>query len=148
MPLENTNPTTTLAWKNLKEHYEKNKSQHLKELFAVDEERASKFTLKWEEFLVDFSKNRITDETFSLLLDLTKEMHLKDAINKYFQGDIINETEGRAVLHTALRAKKTATIMVDGVNVVPEVYEVREKIGNFANGIISGKETGIYGKSI
>lgn len=147
MPLENTNPTTTTAWKALKKHYEKNNPQHLKALFAADENRAAKFTLKWNEFLVDFSKNRITDDTLSLLLELTKEVHLKDAIKKYFQGDIINETEGRAVLHTALRAKKTATVLVDGVNVVPEVYAVREKIGTFANGIISGKEKGYTGKA-
>jgi len=147
MPLENTNPTKTTAWKKLNEHYENSKSRHLKELFAADSERALKFTLSWEEFLVDFSKNRITDTTLSLLLDLTKEVHLKEAINKYFQGDNINETEGRAVLHTALRAKATDTVLVNGVNVIPEVYEVRENMRNFANGIISGKVKGYTGKA-
>ncbi|MCW5514915.1 glucose-6-phosphate isomerase [Muriicola sp. Z0-33] len=147
MPLENTNPTKTAAWKKLKEHYEKNKSLHLKELFAADENRASKFTLKWEEFFVDYSKNRITQETRSHLLDLAEELHLKDAIDKYFGGDTINETEGRAVLHTALRAKETDAILVNGVNVVPEIYEVKQKIRAFADKVISGQKKGYTGKA-
>ena len=146
MPLENTNPTATDTWNKLKEHFENIKAQQLKALFASDDDRAQKLSLKWGEFLVDYSKNRITERTLSLLLDLAKEVGLKAAIEKYFTGDIINSTEGRAVLHTALRAKASASILVDGENVVPEVYEVRSKIGSFADSIISGKAKGYTGK--
>ena len=147
MSLHNSNPTTTDAWKALTAHQSKTKSTHLKELFKADAERASKFTVKWNDFLVDYSKNRIDDETLKLLLQLADEVHLKDAIQKYFAGDTINETEGRAVLHTALRAKQTDTVLVDGVNVVNEVYEVKDKIKAFTETIISGKAKGYTGKA-
>lgn len=147
MPLENTNPTTTEAWKKLEEHYKENKDLHLKDLFVADKDRAKKFTLKWNDFLLDYSKNRITDNTLALLIDLANEVELPNAIEKYFRGDTINETEGRAVLHTALRAKKTDTILVDGVNVIPEIYEVKKSIANFAEAIISGQKRGYSGKA-
>jgi glucose-6-phosphate isomerase len=97
-------------------------------------------------FLVDFSKNIVTEKTVELLLALAREMNLKDAITKYFGGDIINKTESRAVLHTALRAKKDAVINVDGKNIIPEIFEVREKIRGFSEAIISGNRTGYTGK--
>ena len=146
MALPTIDPTTTQSWKKLADHYTKTKDKHLKDLFASDKARAQKFTLEWNDFLLDYSKNRITAKTMKLLLQLADELKLGDAIEKYFKGAVINATENRAVLHTALRAKKTAEIVVDDVNVVPEVYEVREKMAAFANGIISGKKKGYTGK--
>ncbi len=147
MSLENINPTTTSAWRKLTEHYNETKEKQLKDLFEKDPKRATTFTRQWNDFLLDFSKNRITNTTVEHLLDLAKEVQLPDAINKYFGGDLINETEGRAVLHTALRAGKDDVILVDGVNVVPEVYEVRNHISEFSEAVISGKKKGYTGKA-
>ncbi|AIY12393.1 glucose-6-phosphate isomerase [Cellulophaga baltica] len=146
MALQNINPTSTEAWKQLTAHFNANKNQEIKEYFKSDATRADKFTIEWNDFLVDFSKNRLSKETLDLLLNLAEELKLKDAIGKYFEGDIINETEGRAVLHTALRAKKTDSVLVDGENVVPEVYEVKAKIRAFTASIISGDKKGFTGK--
>ncbi|MGB5205345.1 glucose-6-phosphate isomerase [Eudoraea sp.] len=147
MPLLNTNPTTTAAWKLLGENFKETKSLQLKDLFAVDKERATKFTLRFQEFIVDYSKNRITDETLSLLLQLAEEVNLEDAIEKVFNGDPINQTEGRAVLHTALRAKKTETVMVSGVNIIPEVYRIKEQLRQFSEDVINGQRKGYTGKA-
>ncbi len=147
MSLENTDPTTTETWKKLQKHYTATKGSHLKELFATDADRAKNFSLHWNDFLVDYSKNRITDETVRLLLQLAEEVKLKDAIKAYFDGDIINRTEGRAVLHTALRAKKSDGVLVNGNNVVPEVYGVKAHIKHFTEAIISGKSKGYTGKA-
>jgi glucose-6-phosphate isomerase len=147
MALNKINPTQTEIWKKLTEHYNDTKDIHLRSLFSGDTERAEKFTLKWNEFLFDYSKNRISNETMKLLLQLAEEVHLKDAIKKYFDGDIINETEGRAVLHTALRAKKEDKVMVDGINVMPEVYEVKEHIKKFTHAVINGDLKGYTSKS-
>ena len=146
MPLQNTNPTTTAAWKQLGENFEETKSLHLKDLFAADKERASKFTVRFEEFLIDYSKNRITDNTFSLLIQLAEEVNLRDAIEKLFSGDLINKTEARSVLHTALRAKETEKIMVAGVNIIPEVYQVKDQIRKFSEEVIGGHKKGYTGK--
>jgi glucose-6-phosphate isomerase len=147
MSLQNTDPTQTQAWKKLTQHYNTSKNLHLKELFAVDKDRADKFSTKWNDFLFDFSKNRITKDTISILLELVDEVNLKDAITKYFSGEAINQTENRAVLHTALRAKKSDSVLVDRVNVVPEVYQVKEHIKSFTNAIISGSKKGYSGKA-
>lgn len=147
MPLLNTNPTTTAAWKLLGENFKETKSLQLKDLFAADKERATKFTLRFQEFIVDYSKNRITDKTLSLLLQLAEEVNLKDAIEKVFNGDPINQTEGRAVLHTALRAKKTETVMVSGVNIIPEVYRIKEQLRQFSEDVINGQRKGYTGKA-
>ncbi|WP_405575064.1 glucose-6-phosphate isomerase [Winogradskyella sp. Asnod2-B02-A] len=148
MALKATNPTTTNAWKKLQAHFDSIKSQHLKDLFSSDAERAKDLTVKWEDFYVDFSKNRITTQTLDLLIELANELDLKDAISKYFDGDIINATEGRAVLHTALRAPKDATVLVDGENVIPEVHAVKKKIEDFTNSVVSGAHKGHSGKAI
>ncbi len=131
MSLLNINPTTTNAWKKLAIHHRNTKLTHLKSLFVEDAERANRFSIKWNDFLVDYSKNRIDQETIDLLLQLADEVHLKDAIQKYVGGDTINQTEGRAVLHTALRAKKSDSILIDGENIVDEVYAVKDKIKSF-----------------
>ena len=147
MTLPKINPTTTKAWSKLTSHFEKTKEYHLKELFKLDAQRANKFSIEWKDFYVDFSKNRITDETQSLLLELAEEVKLKEALDGYFGGEKINQTEGRAVLHTALRAKQEDAIFVEGENVVPEVYQVKEQIKRFSEAIISGKKKGYTGKA-
>jgi len=146
MALKNTDPTTTETWKKLTHNYNECKENHLKDVFAQDSQRAKNFSLKWNDFLVDFSKNRITEETMQLLFELADEVDLKDAIQKYFKGDTINRTEGRAVLHTALRAKERDEVFVDGTNVIPEVYQVKEQIKAFCDSVISGDKKGYTGK--
>ncbi|MGV1011171.1 MAG: glucose-6-phosphate isomerase [Flavobacterium sp.] len=146
MSLPNTNPSNTNAWQNLKMHFSTMESNSIKEMFQKDGTRAEKFHIQWNDFLVDFSKNNITQETLDLLLKLTEEVNLKEAIAQYFNGDLINQTENRAVLHTALRAPESATFLVDGSNVMPEIYEVKKNIEKFTNEITSGRRTGYTGK--
>ncbi|WP_435623797.1 glucose-6-phosphate isomerase [Flagellimonas sp.] len=147
MALSKINPTTTESWKKLQTHFDQIRPQHLKTLFKENPNRASQFSIHFEDFFVDYSKNRITQKTLDLLLDLAEEVKLKEAITKYFKGENINETEGRAVLHTALRAKSGDSVEVNGKNIVPEVYEVRNKIKTFTERIISGSAKGYSGKS-
>ncbi len=146
MPLLNKNPTKTQAWKKLENHFQSFKNTSMKLLFAQDSKRANKFTIKWNDFYVDYSKNRMNEETLQLLLELANEANLKDAIEKYFKGDIINETEGRAVLHTALRAKESDKVFVDDENVIPEVFSVKKKIKAFTSEIKSGNKKGYTNK--
>ncbi|MGQ7945747.1 glucose-6-phosphate isomerase [Flavobacterium sp. WC2509] len=146
MALNTINPTETLAWKKLQAHYTEIQKASMTAMFQADSSRTQKFNLKWNDFLVDYSKNRITQETIDLLLELANETGLKSAIADYFGGAIINQTENRAVLHTALRADESAVINVDGVNVVPEVYEVKNKVKAFTNEVTSGQRTGYTGK--
>ena len=146
MALQNTNPTETSAWQKLKIHFSTMQNNSIKEMFQKDSKRAENFHIQWNDFLVDYSKNNITQETINLLLELADEVNLKDAISKYFAGDSINQTENRAVLHTALRAPESATVLVDGKNVMPEIYEVKNKIKAFSNEIISGELKGFTGK--
>lgn len=147
MALPNIKPTTTNSWKALQEHFAAIKDVHMKDLFAEDKDRANKFTIKWDDFYVDFSKNRITDDTFKYLLQLADEVKLKEAIESQFSGEIINQTEGRAVLHTALRAPESYNVKVDGENVMPEVYKVKRKIEAFTNEVVNGERTGYTGKA-
>ena len=146
MALQNTNPTETSAWQKLKIHFSTMQNNSIKEMFQKDSKRAENFHIQWNDFLVDYSKNNITQDTIDLLLELAEEVNLKDAISKYFAGDIINQTENRAVLHTALRAPESATVLVDGKNVMPEIYEVKNKIKAFSNQIISSELKGYTGK--
>ena len=147
MALPKINPSQTATWQKIQDHFEKMNQTSMKDLFASDSERASKFHIQWNDFLVDYSKNIANQETLDLLLELANEVQLKQAISSYFEGDIINQTENRAVLHTALRAKESAKVMVDGVNVMPEIYSVKNKIKNFSNEVISGNKKGFTGKS-
>jgi glucose-6-phosphate isomerase len=146
MALNTINPTETVSWKKLQQHYSEMQKISMKEMFQADDSRTEKFNLKWNDFLIDYSKNIINQETLELLLELAKEVGLKNAIADYFDGGIINQTENRAVLHTALRAKESAIINVEGQNVVPEVYEVKNKIKAFTNEVTSGLRTGFTGK--
>ena len=147
MALPKINPSQTATWQKIQDHFEKMSQTSMKDLFASDSERASKFHIQWNDFLVDYSKNIANQETLDLLLELANEVQLKQAISSYFEGDIINQTENRAVLHTALRAKESAKVIVDGVNVMPEIYSVKNKIKNFSNEVISGNKKGFTGKT-
>lgn len=146
MALDSTNPSGTKAWQDLREHFFDMQTVSMKQMFREDQARAQKFHLQWDNFLVDYSKNVISEKTMQLLLSLADEMQLKDAISKYFSGDVINKTEGRAVLHTALRARNSADIKVDGKNVMPEVIAVKNKMKSFSDEIINGHRKGFTGK--
>jgi glucose-6-phosphate isomerase len=143
--MKNINPTNTKAWEKLQAHFSQVKSLDLREAFKKDQNRAETFTIKWEDFYVDYSKNFITEETKSLLVDLARETKLKEAVNALFEGEEINRTEGRSVLHTALREKNDAEVNVEGENVMPEVFEVKEKIKNFSYSVITGAKKGYTG---
>ena len=145
--MKNINPTTTKAWKELEDHFREIENEHMKDMFRDNEDRAEKFSIQWEDFYVDYSKNRITEDTQNLLLKLAEDCKLEDAINSYFSGEAINQTENRPVLHTALRASKDAEIKVRGENVLPEVEEVKRKIKDFSFEIISGARKGYTGKA-
>lgn len=147
MALNTINPTRTQSWSELQTHFETMKHNSIKEMFQNDAERAEKYHIQWNDFLVDFSKNNINQKTLNLLLKVTQEVNLKAAIASYFNGEKINQTESRAVLHTALRAPKTASISVENQNVIPEIYEVKNKIEIFSNEIISGTRKGFTGKN-
>jgi glucose-6-phosphate isomerase len=146
MALNTINPTETVTWKKLQQHYSEMQKASMKEMFQSDDSRTAKFNLKWNDFLIDYSKNIINQETIGLLLELAEEAGLKSAIADYFDGGIINQTENRAVLHTALRAKESAIINVEGQNVMPEVYAVKNKIKAFTAEVTSGQRTGFSGK--
>ena len=146
MALQAINPTQTTTWKKLQAHFEVLKNVQMQDLFANEPARAEKMHLQWKDFLVDYSKNIVTNETLDLLQELANEVQLKEAISKYFEGELINQTENRAVLHTALRAKENATVFVDGTNVMPEIYAVKNKIKQFSNEIIAGQRKGYTGK--
>ena len=147
MALQSINPTQTKSWTKLKTHFEAVKDAHMKTWFAENPKRADEFTIQWQDFYVDFSKNRINSETMLLFKNLAEELKLKDAISKYFEGDIINQTEGRAVLHTALRAPKESKIFVDDKNVIPEIHQAKALIKNFSEAIINGTKKGYTNKT-
>jgi len=147
MTLKNINPTQTKSWIKLQEHFNSIKNVHMKQWFENDADRANRFTVKWGDFFVDYSKNRITQETMSLFLDLADEIDLKGAIESYFSGEKINKTENRAVLHTALRAPKNNKVLVDGLNVAPEIYAAKRKIESFTNEVVNGIRLGFTGKA-
>jgi glucose-6-phosphate isomerase len=136
------------AWKALSAHYEQIEPIHLKELFDKDPHRAEKFTLEAAGIFLDYSKNRITEETVKLLLQLAEESGVKTRLDAMFAGEKINITEKRAVLHVALRAPKTEKIVVDGEDVVPAVHEVLDKMAAFCERVRSGEWKGHTGKPI
>lgn len=147
MALQNTNPSGTAAWQKLREHFADMQHASMQDMFADDNKRADNFHIKWNDFLVDYSKNIVNSETLQLLLELAREMKLGEAVKSYFDGEPINRTEKRAVLHTALRAPLSSGIMVDGENIVPEIKAVKDKIKHFADEVISGSRKGYSGKA-
>jgi len=136
------------AWNALEEHYAKVRNLHLKQLFAEDPQRSQSFTLEVLGLYLDYSKNRITSETMRLLIELAEQSGLRQHIDAMFEGDKINVTEQRAVLHVALRAPRGAQILVDGVDVVPEVHAVLDKMAQFAEQVRGGAWKGHTGKRI
>ena len=145
MSLKKINPIKTKTWNKLKTHFNEIENKEIKNLLSSRSD-PSFFNLEWNDFNVDISKNRIDNTTLNLLLDLAKECELEDAISKQFQGEIINETEKRAVLHTAIRTDGNENINVDGLNIVPSILKSRSKIKSFTNDIISGDIKGCTGK--
>ncbi len=146
--LNKINPVDTKSWNKLTAHYELMKDLHMKDLFAEDPERFRKFSIRFNDILVDYSKNRISKETLKLLFVLADEIDLRDAIDKMFRGDRINETENRAVLHIALRNRGNTPIFVDGNDVMPEVNAVLEEMKDFSHKVNSGKWKGFTNKKV
>ncbi|GAD00463.1 glucose-6-phosphate isomerase [Agarivorans albus] len=147
--LDNINPTTTQAWKALQAHFEAQKEVKLSELFAADADRFNRFSVEFnEQILLDYSKNLITEETMQQLVALAKETKLDSAIKAMFSGEKINQTEGRSVLHTALRNRSNTPVMVDGEDVMPAVNAVLEKMKGFCEKVHSGEWKGYTGKAI
>ena len=137
MSLKKTDPTKTKSWDNLNAHFKTIKSTPIKDLFKENPLRLNDFKIEWEDFYVDFSKNIINSNTIKLLIELCKEVDLKNSIDKYFSGVKINSTENRSVLHTALRAKKN--IFLENIDVSKNVREVKSRLKKFSNKIISGE---------
>ena len=136
------------AWQALQQHYERIRNQHLRQLFADDAKRGERLTASAAGVFLDYSKNRITDETLKLLLELAEQSDVPERRDAMFRGEKINITEKRAVLHIALRAPRDATILVDGENVVPEVHAVLDKMAAFCDRVRSGEWKGHTGKTI
>ena len=148
MPESTTPLTHRKAWKALAAHYKSARDWHLRDLFGGDPRRGERMTLEAAGLFLDYSKNRVTAETLNLLVQLAAEAGLRERIDAMFRGDKINLTENRAVLHVALRAPRDASILVDGVNVVPEVHAVLDKMTGFCNRVRSGAWKGHTGKRI
>ncbi len=142
------NPTSTEAWKELEAYFNAFEGTQMKALFARDPERFAKYSIKFEDILVDFSKNIVDDHSFSILMLLARECGLKDAIASQFTGERINKTENRPVLHTALRNRSNNPVFVDGKDVMPDVHDVLEQMKMFSESIISGSWKGYTGKPI
>ncbi|SEF75975.1 glucose-6-phosphate isomerase [Halpernia humi] len=141
------NPLETKSWQNLEAHFTQNDFE-LRTLFQYNPERFSQFSIEKENYLFDYSKNLIDEKTLELLLNLAEECKLEDAIKAMFSGEIINETEHRAVLHTALRDFSPEPILVDGENIKPEIKKVLDQMKSFSEKIISGAHKGFSGKEI
>ena len=146
MALKNINPTKTDAWQKLETHFKENNHFSLKKAFQKNKNRKEDLSITFKDFKVDYSKNLITNKTLDLLVDLANACELKDAIKKQFSGNIINVTENRAVLHTALRDFTSKKIDVDGKNIIPEIKKTLQKIENFSEKIISGTLKGYTNK--
>ncbi|MFA0962439.1 glucose-6-phosphate isomerase [Roseivirga sp. BDSF3-8] len=146
--LINIDPTTTTSWQKLKKHQEFMQDIHMKDLFASDEDRFGKFSIRLDDILVDYSKNRIVGETMDLLLQLAEEAKLADAIERMYRGEKINKREHRAVLHVALRRRSEDPIFVDGKNVMPEVHAVLDQMKRFSDSLLNGEWKGYSGKAI
>lgn len=146
MSLKNQNPTSTKSWGKLLSHFKDIKSKTIVSYFDENSNRSDELTIKWEDFYVDFSKNRLDKQTISLFTDLLNEIQLKDSISKYFTGDKINKTENRAVLHTALRSEENSNLKVAGINVRNQIKDVKNKIREFSNSVVLGSKKGYTNK--
>jgi glucose-6-phosphate isomerase len=146
--LPKTNPVETLAWQKLTAHYLEMQATHMRHLFESDPQRFNKLHLKFEDILVDYSKNIISDFTLSLLQELAQECSLPEAIDAMFSGQMINQTEGRPVLHVALRNRSNTPITVMGEDVMPEVNKVLDQMKSFSERLLSGSWKGYSGKAI
>ena len=147
MSLSRINPAQTKAWTALQDHFNQDNTSDIKSLFESESNRAKDFSIQWNNFYVDYSKNALSKKTMDLLIDLSKEVGLSEAIAHYFNGTAINETESRAVLHTALRDKDATPINVDGENIIPQIREVKAQMKAFSNDIINGTKRGYTGKA-
>lgn len=142
------NPTQTESWKKLEKHFEKIREENMVDLFKNDENRSNKFSIQFEDMLLDYSKNRIREETMELLIELAEELDLKEAIESMFTGEKINLTERRAVLHVALRNHNSNPIFVEGKDVMPEIKKVLDKMKIFSGKVINGSWKGYNNKRI
>ena len=147
MSLSRINPAQTKAWTALQDHFDQENTSDIKSMFESESNRAKDFSIQWNNFYVDYSKNALSKKTMDLLIDLSKEVGLSEAIAHYFNGTAINETESRAVLHTALRDKDATPINVDGENIIPQIREVKAQMKAFSNDIINGTKRGYTGKA-
>ena len=148
MTTDNQTLTNCSAWNSLEAHFEQTRDVHLRQMFADDPDRGQRLTAESLGIYLDYSKNRITDETLKLLVKLAEEIGLRDKIDAMFRGDAINVTEQRAVLHVALRAQKGQSIVVDGQDVVPDVHAVLDKMDRFCQRVRSGEWKGHTGNRI
>ncbi|HEY5314865.1 MAG TPA: glucose-6-phosphate isomerase [Pirellulales bacterium] len=148
MPTATPTLTSLPAWQALESHYAQMRDVHLRQLFADDPQRGRKLATEALGVYLDYSKNRVTEQTLKLLVQLAGECRLQERVNAMFSGQHINSTEDRAVLHVALRAPRGATILVDGTNVVPEVHAVLDRMGDFCRRVRSGQWLGHTGRSI
>lgn len=146
--LANTNPAETNSWRNLTAHFLEMQAVHLRELFQEDPNRFEQFNIQFEDILLDYSKNIITSDTVKMLCDLAKDQRLPDAIKQMFEGVPINATEGRAVLHTALRNRGNEPVLVDGKDVMPEINKVLSQMKTFSENLLNGNWKGYTGKQI
>ncbi|MBX2901619.1 MAG: glucose-6-phosphate isomerase [Cyclobacteriaceae bacterium] len=142
------NPTETLAWSKLHDHFLTLQATHMRDLFAQDADRFNKFQVQLQDLLFDYSKNIITEETINLLLELAEETELKASIQAMFRGEKINQTEHRSVLHIALRNRSNTPIFVDGADVMPQVNKVLDQVKAFSDKVLSGTWKGYSGKAI
>ena len=148
MNLNKNNPSNLNSWKKLNSNFKKLSSKTLTEYFAEDPDRVDKLSINWKSFYVDYSKNRLDKSTIDLLVSLAEEAGLKEGVEAYFSGEEINETEGRAVLHTALRTQDSTPVLVKGENILPEIDQAKKKMYDFADKVTSGAWKGHTGKSI
>ena len=147
MSLNSINPTSTKAWSKLTEHFKNIKDVHINDYFKQDHDRVNNFTISWGKFYFDFSKNKIDNKTLNLFNDFLAEINLKSSIEKYFNGERINSTEGRSVLHTALRSEDRE-ITLDNVNISDQIFKTKEKMRLFSEKVISGSHKGFNGDKI
>jgi glucose-6-phosphate isomerase len=146
--LPSYNPVDTKAWRNLEMIFLTLQASHMRELFAEEPDRFKKFSLQFEDILIDYSKNVINEEAMKLLFELAEETELKQAIDSMFRGEKINRTENRSVLHVALRNRSNQKIQVDGADIMPDVNKVLDQVKKFSESVISGSWKGFTGKSI